>query len=210
MRPVTGNAAWEGKPETFNFLGFTPLLWATPQDRKTFTVWRITAKKRMVAKKLKAIKRLGFERRKHDRTSQVGVWLRSVVTGYYQYHAGSPATSINCASSEVASIDCGETYWSVVVNSAREEVGEVYFGLLGKGGYHHPAFFTLIPTPRFYATHSFIRAVYGVDAPSVRLLCRESDPLRIVPYRDNFELKCPYCRPRPEQTGPEQTARNSD
>jgi hypothetical protein len=40
---------------------------------------------RMVAK-LKAIK-AELQRRKHDRTSQVGVWLRSVVTGYYQYHA---------------------------------------------------------------------------------------------------------------------------
>jgi hypothetical protein len=52
---------------------------------ETFTVWRITAKKRMVAK-LNIIK-AELQRRKHDRTSQVGVWLRSVVTGYYQYHA---------------------------------------------------------------------------------------------------------------------------
>jgi hypothetical protein len=39
----------------------------------------------MVAK-LKAIK-VELQRRKHDRTSQAGVWLRKVVTGYYQYHA---------------------------------------------------------------------------------------------------------------------------
>src|ERR1700722_4656078 len=74
----------EGKPETFNFLGFTHYC-GQRHKTKTFTVWRITAKKRMVAK-LKAIK-AELQRRKHDRTSQVGEWLRSVVTGYYQYHA---------------------------------------------------------------------------------------------------------------------------
>jgi hypothetical protein len=74
----------EGKPETFNFLGFTHFC-GQRHKTETFTVWRITAKKRMVAK-LKAIK-VELRRRKHDRTSQVGVWLRSVVTGYYQYHA---------------------------------------------------------------------------------------------------------------------------
>jgi len=74
----------EGKPETFNFLGFTHFC-GQRHKTETFTVWRITAKKRMVAK-LKIIK-AELRRRKHDRTSQVGVWLRSVVTGYYQYHA---------------------------------------------------------------------------------------------------------------------------
>src|SRR5260370_23817504 len=51
----------------------------------TFTVWRITAKKRMVAK-LKAIK-VELQRRMHDRIAEVGAWLRKVVLGYYQYHA---------------------------------------------------------------------------------------------------------------------------
>ena len=74
----------EGKPETFNFLGFTHYC-GQRHKTETFTVWRITAKKRMVAK-LKALK-AELQRRKHDRTSQVGEWLRQVVTGYYQYHA---------------------------------------------------------------------------------------------------------------------------
>ena len=50
-----------------------------------FTVGRITAKKRMVAK-LKAIK-VELQRRMHDRMPEVGAWLRKVVLGYYQYHA---------------------------------------------------------------------------------------------------------------------------
>jgi RNA-directed DNA polymerase len=73
----------EGKPETFTFLGFTHFCGQLTTG--TFTVWRITAKKRMVAK-LKAIK-AELQRRKHHRTSEVGAWLRQVVLGYYQYHA---------------------------------------------------------------------------------------------------------------------------
>ncbi|HUD14510.1 MAG TPA: group II intron reverse transcriptase/maturase, partial [Terracidiphilus sp.] len=73
-----------GKPETFNFLGFIHYC-GKRHKTETYTVWRITAKQRMVAK-LKAIK-TELQRRKHDRTSQVGVWLRKVVIGYYQYHA---------------------------------------------------------------------------------------------------------------------------
>src|SRR5579864_7788453 len=74
----------EGKPETFTFLGFTHFCGQRISD-KAFIVWRITAKKRMVAK-LKAIK-AELQRRKHHRTTAVGGWLRKVVLGYYQYHA---------------------------------------------------------------------------------------------------------------------------
>jgi group II intron reverse transcriptase/maturase len=74
----------EGKPETFTFLGFTHFC-GQRHKKGTFTVWRITAKKRMVAK-LKAIK-VELQRRMHDRVPDVGVWLRKVVSGYYQYHA---------------------------------------------------------------------------------------------------------------------------
>src|SRR3984957_15598996 len=74
----------KGKPETFTFLGFTHYS-GRRHKTDTFTVWRVTSKQRMVAK-LKSIK-LELLRRKHDRISQVGAWLRKVVTGYYQYHA---------------------------------------------------------------------------------------------------------------------------
>jgi RNA-directed DNA polymerase len=73
-----------GKPETFNFLGFTHYC-GQRHKTGTFTVKRITAKKRMVAK-LKAIK-AELQRRMHHRSSEVGAWLRKVVNGYYQYHA---------------------------------------------------------------------------------------------------------------------------
>ena len=74
----------EGKPETFTFLGFTHFC-GKRRSNGTFTVWRKTAKKRMVAKlhALKAELRL----RMHEPVAEVGAWLRKVVTGYYQYHA---------------------------------------------------------------------------------------------------------------------------
>jgi len=74
----------EGKPETFVFLGFTHYC-GHLRSSGAFTVWRITAMKRMVAK-LKAIK-AELQHRKHHRSSEVGEWLRKVVMGYYQYHA---------------------------------------------------------------------------------------------------------------------------
>src|SRR5438445_8071221 len=52
-------------------------------ENRAFIVWRITAKKRMVAK-LKAIK-AELQRRRHHRTTEVGAWLRKVVLDY-QYH----------------------------------------------------------------------------------------------------------------------------
>src|ERR1700739_1777393 len=73
----------EGKPESFTFLGFTHFCGHLTNG--AFIVWRITAKKRMVAK-LKAIK-AELQRRKHHRTTEVGAWLRKAVLGYFQYHA---------------------------------------------------------------------------------------------------------------------------
>ncbi len=74
----------EGKPETFDFLGFTHYC-GKRRKTGTYTVWRKTVKKRMVAKlhQLKA----ELRRRMHDPTALVGAWLKQVVQGFYQYHA---------------------------------------------------------------------------------------------------------------------------
>jgi RNA-directed DNA polymerase len=74
----------EGKPETFDFLGFTHIC---ERNRKTgyFTVRRKTARRRMVAK-LKAIQQ-PLRQRRHEATTQTGPWLKSVVQGYFNYHA---------------------------------------------------------------------------------------------------------------------------
>ena len=73
----------EGKPETFDFLGFTHI--CGKNSRGWFTVRRISIRKRMRAK-LRQIK-LQLRQRMHDPASQTGTWLKSVVQGYFNYHA---------------------------------------------------------------------------------------------------------------------------
>ena len=74
----------EGKPETFDFLGFTHMC---ERHRKTgyFIVRRKTARKRMVAK-LKAIQQQ-LRHRRYEPIAQTGQWLGSVVQGYFNSHA---------------------------------------------------------------------------------------------------------------------------
>ena len=73
----------EGKPETFNFLGFT---YICGRSRKGyFTVIRKTIGKRMAAK-LKDI-RQKLRKRMHESIQENLKWLQSVVRGYFQYHA---------------------------------------------------------------------------------------------------------------------------
>jgi group II intron reverse transcriptase/maturase len=74
----------EGKPETFNFLGFTHICGMNHQTGK-FTILRKTIGKRMAAK-LKEI-RVQLRKRMHARVPGTVKWLQQVVQGYFQYHA---------------------------------------------------------------------------------------------------------------------------
>jgi group II intron reverse transcriptase/maturase len=74
----------EGKPETFNFLGFTHIC-GTCHRTGRFTVGRKTIGKRMAAK-LKDI-RAKLRQRMHGRVPGTLRWLQQVVRGYFQYHA---------------------------------------------------------------------------------------------------------------------------
>ena len=74
----------EGKPETFDFLGFTHYCDRRRKDGK-FIVRRITIAKRLRMKVKKVSKEL--KRRRHDAVADQGRWLASVVRGYYNYHA---------------------------------------------------------------------------------------------------------------------------
>ena len=74
----------EGKPETFNFLGFTHICGQTWKTGK-FLVLRKTIHQRLSAK-LRALKE-ELRRRKHLSVAELGKWLRSVVQGYFNYHA---------------------------------------------------------------------------------------------------------------------------
>ena len=74
----------EGKPETFDFLGFTHICGTTHKTGR-FMVRRETIGKRLSAK-LKEIKAQLKERR-HKANAKTVKWLQSVVRGYFQYHA---------------------------------------------------------------------------------------------------------------------------
>ncbi len=82
-----------GKPETFDFLGFTHICGKKRNGR--FTVLRQTIRKRLQAK-LAEVK-AELQRRLHDPVPEVGAWLRSVVRGHLRYYGvpmNSPALSL--------------------------------------------------------------------------------------------------------------------
>src|ERR1700736_281543 len=72
-----------GKPETFNFLGFTFI--CGKSRRGKFLLKRKTRRDRMRAK-LQAIKQ-ELRQRRHQPIPVQGKWLRQVVKGYFNYHA---------------------------------------------------------------------------------------------------------------------------
>jgi group II intron reverse transcriptase/maturase len=78
----------DGKPETFNFLGFTHYC-GTDQKGK-FTVIRKTMRQRML-KKLKAVN-LELRRRRHQPVGEQGRYVQAVVGGHVRYF-GVPLNS---------------------------------------------------------------------------------------------------------------------
>jgi len=84
----------QGKPETFNFLGFTHIC-GKKRNGGHFTVLRQTIRKRLQAK-LSAVK-AELKCRMHDPIPEQGKWLRSVVGGHIRYYGvpmNGPALSI--------------------------------------------------------------------------------------------------------------------
>jgi group II intron reverse transcriptase/maturase len=73
----------QGPPETLDFLGLTHICTRSLDGK--FMVKRRTVAKRMRAR-LAALK-LQLRKRMHRPVIETGRWLRSVVRGYYQYHA---------------------------------------------------------------------------------------------------------------------------
>jgi RNA-directed DNA polymerase len=72
-----------GRPETFNFLGFTFICGKTRAGK--FRVQRKSRRDRMRAT-LKEVK-AALQRRRHQPIPEQGRWLKQVVTGYFNYHA---------------------------------------------------------------------------------------------------------------------------
>ena len=73
----------EGKPETFNFLGFTHIC-VKKKSNGRFTVLRQTIRKRLQTK-LNEVK-AELQRRMHAPIPDQGKWLRAVVGGHFRYY----------------------------------------------------------------------------------------------------------------------------
>src|SRR4051794_12365710 len=72
-----------GKPETFDFLGFTHICGQSPKDGKP-PVERRTMAKRIRAK-LAEVK-TSLKLRRHEPVPRQGAWLRSVLLGHFRYY----------------------------------------------------------------------------------------------------------------------------
>jgi group II intron reverse transcriptase/maturase len=73
----------EGKPETFNFLGFTHIC-VKKRSNGMYTVLRQTIRKRLQAK-LNEVK-AELQRRMHEPIPEQGKWLAAVVRGHIRYY----------------------------------------------------------------------------------------------------------------------------
>ena len=74
----------KGKPETFDFLGFTHICSKRWKDGR-FTVRRQTIAKRLRTK-LKEVRTI-LKRNRHEPVPKQGKWIRAVVQGFYNYYA---------------------------------------------------------------------------------------------------------------------------
>jgi len=80
----------QGKPETFNFLGFTHIC-RKKRSNGRFTVLRQTIRQRLQAKLNEVEAEL--RRRMHHPIRDQGAWLRSVVGGHIRYY-GAPMPAL--------------------------------------------------------------------------------------------------------------------
>lgn len=72
----------DGKPETFNFLGFTHICSTTRNGK--YCILRTTMAKKKRAKLVALAKEL--RRRMHHAKRETGPWLQAVLIGHYQYY----------------------------------------------------------------------------------------------------------------------------
>lgn len=137
----------DGKPETFDFLGFTHSCGVKFRSR-TFLVKRKTSKKRLRAR-LRAVKER-LAKIRHRPIGEQGVWLGRVVSGYFRYFA-IPGNIPSLA----AFRDQVIRLWhrSLLRRSQRSRLGWDRFGPLVNRFLPHPKVLHDYPNVRFYAKH---------------------------------------------------------
>jgi group II intron reverse transcriptase/maturase len=136
----------EGKPETFDFLGFTHISGKNSLGR--FMVRRATIRKRMRGKLRKIGQQL--RARMHDPVPQTGKWLQSVVQGYFNYYAvPGNLTSLGVFRDRVLAL-----WWRTLRRrSQRRSIHWTRILALAKRWLPQPAMLHPFPDARFAATH---------------------------------------------------------
>ena len=136
----------EGKPETFDFLGFTHI---SGKDRNgSYALKRKSISKRMRAKLLEIKQQL--HRRMHESIPRTGRWLRSVVQGYFNYHA-VPGNIDNLAVFRDRVILLWRT--TLIHRSQRHRLPWIRMQILANRWLPRPRVLHPYPGVRFDATH---------------------------------------------------------
>jgi RNA-directed DNA polymerase len=135
----------EGKPETFDFLGFTHM---SGRNRYGwFAVRRMSIRKRMRAK-LRKIKQ-ELRQRMHDPVPQTGNWLKSVVQGYFNYHAvPGNLGSLGMLRERVLSL-----WWHTLCRRSQQRLPWTRMLQLGARWLPQPRMLHPYPAVRFAAMH---------------------------------------------------------
>jgi RNA-directed DNA polymerase len=136
----------EGKPETFDFLGFTHISGKNGLGR--FMVRRTTIRKRMRAK-LRQVKQQ-LRERMHDPVPQTGQWLKSVVQGYFNYYA----VPGNLASLGVFRDQVLALWWRTIRRrSQQRRISWTRILVLAQRWFPQPRALHPFPDARFAASH---------------------------------------------------------
>jgi RNA-directed DNA polymerase len=136
----------EGRPETFDFLGFTHISGKNGLGR--FMVRRTTIRKRMRAK-LRQIKQQLRERMR-DPVPQTGQWLQSIVQGYFNYYAvPGNLTSLGVFRDRVLAL-----WWRTIRRrSQKHRINWTRLLVLAQRWLPQPQALHPFPDARFAATH---------------------------------------------------------
>lgn len=137
----------QGKPETFDFMGFTHVCGRKVVTRR-FHVRRLSAKPRLRAK-LQVV-RQKLHRQRHWPIPEQGAWLRGVVQGWLNYHAvpgNMAALETFCTQSVRAWLH------ALRRRSHRHRLSWARFGKLAERWIPRPAISHPHPNERFYAKH---------------------------------------------------------
>ena len=135
------------KPETFEFLGFTHIC-GRKRLNSGFVLWRKSATRRLRVK-LQAVKQALMTQR-HWPIPQQGAWLRSVVQGYFNYHA----VPGNIAALEAFRTQAVRSWRHALLRrSQRSRMAWTRFGPLVDRWIPRPRILHPYPNERFLAKH---------------------------------------------------------